>query len=245
MTDSKPRRKRREEHEEHENHERWLVTYADMVTLLMVLFIVMFAMSVVDEKKFNALKEGLAAGFGDSTADPRRLRQHPRQAGVSDVDLIEANEYVRKMQPEEQAKFKQALAREEQLKKQRAYAEADAEVNRLEELLRRAGRGAAREGPARRRAGRDRRARPGDQPGLQARGVRARPGRAQRPRHRGARHDGAGAARGRRTAADRRAHQPGPGDAEVLPDRLGALRCPGDHRPAPPQRGRRHRRTSG
>ena len=39
-----------------------------MVTLLMVLFIVMFAMSVVDEKKFNALKEGLAAGFGDSTA---------------------------------------------------------------------------------------------------------------------------------------------------------------------------------
>ena len=35
--------------EEHENHERWLVTYADMVTLLMVLFIVMFAMSQVDQ----------------------------------------------------------------------------------------------------------------------------------------------------------------------------------------------------
>ncbi len=54
--------------EEHENHERWLVTYADMVTLLMVLFIVMFAMSSVDQKKFNALKEGLAAGFGQSTS---------------------------------------------------------------------------------------------------------------------------------------------------------------------------------
>ena len=62
------RRPRREEHEEHENHERWLVTYADMVTLLMVLFIVMFAMSQVDQKKFNALKEGLAAGFGQSTS---------------------------------------------------------------------------------------------------------------------------------------------------------------------------------
>ena len=62
------RRKRRAHEEEHENHERWLVTYADMVTLLMVLFIVMFAMSQVDEKKFNALKEGLAAGFGQSTS---------------------------------------------------------------------------------------------------------------------------------------------------------------------------------
>ncbi|MBS2939996.1 flagellar motor protein MotB [Nocardioides sp. J2M5] len=61
-------RKRREEHEEHENHERWLVTYADMVTLLMVLFIVMFAMSSVDQKKFNELKAGLAAGFGESTS---------------------------------------------------------------------------------------------------------------------------------------------------------------------------------
>jgi len=60
-------RKKHVHEEEHENHERWLVTYADMVTLLMVLFIVMFAMSSVDQKKFNALKEGLAAGFGQST----------------------------------------------------------------------------------------------------------------------------------------------------------------------------------
>ena len=77
-----------------------------MVTLLMVLFIVMFAMSEVDEKKFNALKEGLAAGFGDSTAILDGSDNLLEQAGVSDVDLIEANEYVRKMPPEEQAKFK-------------------------------------------------------------------------------------------------------------------------------------------
>ena len=60
------RRKTHAEHEEHENHERWLVSYADMVTLLMVLFVVMFAMSQVDEKKYAQLKEGLAAGFGSS-----------------------------------------------------------------------------------------------------------------------------------------------------------------------------------
>jgi chemotaxis protein MotB len=62
------RRAHEEEHEEHENHERWLVSYADMMTLLMVLFIVMFAISQVDERKFAALKTGLAAGFGAPVA---------------------------------------------------------------------------------------------------------------------------------------------------------------------------------
>lgn len=62
------RNRRRHHEEEHENHERWLVTYADMLTLLMVLFIVMFAMSQVDEKKFNALRAGLADGFGPSSS---------------------------------------------------------------------------------------------------------------------------------------------------------------------------------
>lgn len=62
------RNRRRHQEEEHENHERWLVTYADMLTLLMVLFIVMFAMSQVDEKKFNALRAGLADGFGNSSS---------------------------------------------------------------------------------------------------------------------------------------------------------------------------------
>src|SRR3954454_17746242 len=51
--------------EEHENHERWLVSYADMMTLLMVLFIVMFAISQVDQRKFAQLKTGLAVGFGE------------------------------------------------------------------------------------------------------------------------------------------------------------------------------------
>ena len=61
-----PGRKRAKKHEEeeHENHERWLVSYADMVTLLMCLFIVLFAMSQVDQAKFAALSAGLSASFG-------------------------------------------------------------------------------------------------------------------------------------------------------------------------------------
>jgi chemotaxis protein MotB len=64
MSSSRSRRRRQEEHEEHENHERWLVTYADMLTLLMVLFIVMFAMSQVDQTKYEALRDSLSVGFG-------------------------------------------------------------------------------------------------------------------------------------------------------------------------------------
>ena len=57
-------RKRKGHEEEHENHERWLVTYADMLTVLMALFIVLFALSVVDKAKFEKFKEGLNGDLG-------------------------------------------------------------------------------------------------------------------------------------------------------------------------------------
>jgi chemotaxis protein MotB len=60
----KRRKAGHEEHEEHVNHERWLVSYADMLTLLFVLFVVLFSMSSVDQKKFAQLAAGLSAGFG-------------------------------------------------------------------------------------------------------------------------------------------------------------------------------------
>jgi len=58
------RRGKHHEEEEHENHERWLVSYADMVTLLMCLFIVLYAISQVDTAKFAALASGLSESFG-------------------------------------------------------------------------------------------------------------------------------------------------------------------------------------
>jgi chemotaxis protein MotB len=58
------RRRRHEPEEEHENEERWMASYMDMVTVLMCMFIVLFAMSTVDQKKFEQLKDSLATGFG-------------------------------------------------------------------------------------------------------------------------------------------------------------------------------------
>src|SRR3954463_11868931 len=61
------RRPRRGGEEAHENHERWLLTYADMITLLMVLFIVLFSIGQTDLAKFRQLREGLASSFGTDT----------------------------------------------------------------------------------------------------------------------------------------------------------------------------------
>ena len=58
------RKSYKHEEEAHENEERWLLTYADMITLLMVLFIVLFSIGQTDLKKFEQLREGLASTFG-------------------------------------------------------------------------------------------------------------------------------------------------------------------------------------
>ena len=63
-------RRRRVAHAEgHEEggSERWLVTYADMLTLLLVLFIVLFSISVVNTSKFISLKTSLASAYLSTT----------------------------------------------------------------------------------------------------------------------------------------------------------------------------------
>jgi chemotaxis protein MotB len=67
------RKKREEEEEEHVNHERWLITYADMITLLMVLFIVLFAIGQTNLAKFDALRRSLnhsASASGGGATSP-------------------------------------------------------------------------------------------------------------------------------------------------------------------------------
>jgi chemotaxis protein MotB len=58
---------RRRRHEEHENHERWLVSYADFITLLFAFFVVMYAISSVNEGKYRVLSDSLVAAFRSST----------------------------------------------------------------------------------------------------------------------------------------------------------------------------------
>lgn len=51
---------RRRKYDDHENLERWLLTYADLITLLLAFFIVMYSMSQVDSKKFGKMSDALS-----------------------------------------------------------------------------------------------------------------------------------------------------------------------------------------
>ena len=55
---------RKKKHPEHVNHERWLVSYADFITLLFAFFVVMFAVSQVDTKKMGHFTEAFSKAVG-------------------------------------------------------------------------------------------------------------------------------------------------------------------------------------
>src|ERR1700716_2218626 len=55
----------RPKHVEHENHERWLVSYADFITLLFAFFVVMFASSQTDHSKATKMSESVKRALED------------------------------------------------------------------------------------------------------------------------------------------------------------------------------------
>lgn len=141
------RKGKKEIPEEHENHERWMVTYADMVTLLMVLFIVMFAMSQVDQAKYNALRSGLAVGFGGQTNSFMEGGETVLEQSGSNLtpELVTAQS-LKQLSQEEQSRINAAVSKHDRDKLQAQYAAAAAEVSRLQALARRVKAALAKEG---------------------------------------------------------------------------------------------------
>jgi chemotaxis protein MotB len=66
-------RRRREEHDSKTGHERWLVSYADFVTLLFGFFVVMYSVSQVSEQKYRVLSETLSTVFQGNTSRPAQM----------------------------------------------------------------------------------------------------------------------------------------------------------------------------
>lgn len=56
-------RRNKKHADEHENLERWLVSYADFITLLFAFFVVMYAISSVNEGKYRVLSDSLITAF--------------------------------------------------------------------------------------------------------------------------------------------------------------------------------------
>jgi chemotaxis protein MotB len=135
--------------EEHESHERWLVTYADMLTLLMVLFVVLFAMSSVDAKKFSALRDGLAKGFGAPAVMSGTNNAVQTAGGSSSAMDVASGVGAKPDLPTANAQdpaLEKAVRDADRARQQRMQADAQKEVTDLEEVKRQILEAAKRQG---------------------------------------------------------------------------------------------------
>ncbi len=77
---------KKHKHEEHVNHERWVISFADMMTLLFALFVVLYALGVQDLEKLKKLKKSIQFAFhiaGEGKTKDEGL--FDQQAGGGDV----------------------------------------------------------------------------------------------------------------------------------------------------------------
>ncbi|MEW8138013.1 MAG: flagellar motor protein MotD [Candidatus Thiodiazotropha endolucinida] len=75
--------KRRKRKQEHVNHERWIVSYADFITLLFAFFVVMYSISSVNEGKYRVLSQTLTEAFQENSrsVDPIQVGEINRNSG--------------------------------------------------------------------------------------------------------------------------------------------------------------------
>lgn len=94
-----PRRKKKVAEEEPPHHvhdeSNWLVSYADMMTLLFCFFVLMYSMSKVDKNKFEVVRKEVAKFFGGKvTSDPavkkveEAVRKTIDEAGLKEVKVV-------------------------------------------------------------------------------------------------------------------------------------------------------------
>ena len=90
--------RRRRHTEEHENHERWLVSYADFITLLFAFFVVMYSISSINEGKYKVISQALLGVFNDPErsmkpipiGEERPLSVRPAEPLVKDSEQTDA-----------------------------------------------------------------------------------------------------------------------------------------------------------
>jgi chemotaxis protein MotB len=107
----------RRRREDHLNHERWLVSYADFMTLLFALFVVLFASAYHDKKAIQSVSQAVKNGFqemqafssSDSAADNSRI-MGPTSTGEAQPSTVPANSGIDMI--ELQRKLHKALGKE-------------------------------------------------------------------------------------------------------------------------------------
>lgn len=108
----------KKKHEEHENHERWLVSYADFITLLFAFFVVMYSVSSVNEGKYRTVSDSIKAALHPISAPPasslaftigqqRPTMMTPNLPGSKEVAIRKIRELVKNVKPNSQFDFMQ------------------------------------------------------------------------------------------------------------------------------------------
>ncbi|MBB3117770.1 flagellar motor protein MotD [Pseudoduganella violacea] len=101
------RRARRKFDDEPENHERWLISYADFITLLFAFFVVMYAISSVNIGKYKVFSDALGDAFGgQGSAEP--INTQVQNLPIPNPGLKRRTELIRK-EKEQMTKLAQDL----------------------------------------------------------------------------------------------------------------------------------------
>lgn len=108
------RSKRRSSPEDNHVDETWLIPYADLLTLLLALFIVLFAMSSIDAKKFEHMMKQLNAAFTGGTGLFQNSNPIPIQEEITLLETINGGEQL----SEQERKFRQETEELRELKEQ-------------------------------------------------------------------------------------------------------------------------------
>ena len=77
---------RRRHREEHVNHEAWAIPYADLMTLLLAFFVVMYATSSINEGKYKVLADTLVGIFNQSEKAIRPIPVGQERPRTRDYD---------------------------------------------------------------------------------------------------------------------------------------------------------------
>jgi chemotaxis protein MotB len=92
--------RRHKKHEEHTNHEAWAIPYGDLVTLLLAFFVVMYAMSSVNEGKYRVLSDSLVAAFRGAPKTLLPIQVGEKQVGSgADIQVTLVQQAMLEGQP--------------------------------------------------------------------------------------------------------------------------------------------------
>jgi chemotaxis protein MotB len=100
----------KKKHEEHENHERWLVSYADFITLLFAFFVVMYSVSSVNEGKYRTVSDSIKAALNPvnstpssrlpfSIGDAKPKMINPDMSNVNEPAIRRMREIIKRIHP--------------------------------------------------------------------------------------------------------------------------------------------------